>query len=112
MTVKVNSTNHKFQNVWQNIPRPFFVLAPMANVTNSAFRQIIKRYSNPDLMVTEFVSCEGLCSAGRERLLLDLKFDKSERPILAQFFGNRPETFFECAKLARELGFDGIDLIR
>ena len=110
MTVKVNSTNHKFQNVWQNIPRPFFVLAPMANVTNSAFRQIIKRYSNPDLMVTEFVSCEGLCSAGRERLLLDLKFDKSERPILAQFFGNRPETFFECAKLARELGFDGIDI--
>ena len=110
MTSKNNSTNHKFQTVWQNIPRPFFVLAPMANVTNSAFRQIIKRYSNPDLMVTEFVSCEGLCSLGRERLLLDLKFDESERPILAQFFGNRPETFFECAKLARALGFDGVDI--
>src|SRR3989344_382986 len=61
-------------------------------------------------MFTEFTSCAGLCSVGRDKLLADLKFHEEERPIVAQFFGSRPENFYKCAVLARELGFDGIDI--
>ncbi len=85
-------------------------LAPMANVTDAAFRAIIAKYGRPDVMYTEFTSCDGLCSRGREKLLIDLKFSEAEHPIVAQFFGATPEHFYECAKLAVELGFDGIDI--
>ena len=96
--------------IWRSLPRPFFMLAPMANVTDTAFRQIIAAYRRPHLMVTEFTSCEGLCSAGRDRLLRELQFSQQERPLLVQLFGSRPETFYECGRLARELGFDGVDI--
>lgn len=95
---------------WDTLPRPMLLLAPMANVTDTAFRQIIARCGRPDLMMTEFTSCEGLCSRGRERLLAELAFHPSERPLVVQFFGPRPETFYQCAQLARRLGFDGIDI--
>ena len=85
-------------------------LAPMANVTDAAFRQIIAMHGKPDVMFTEFTSCDGLQSPGRESLLIDLKFTNAERPIVAQFFGGKPENFFKCAQLAVELGFDGIDI--
>lgn len=89
---------------------PFFILAPMADVTDSPFRQIVIDCGRPDVLYNEFVSCEGLNSAGKERLLLDLRFKENEHPIVAQFFGTKPEQFYECAKLARELGFDGVDI--
>ena len=54
---------------WSSLPRPIFVLAPMADVTDAAFRRIIARYGKPDVFVTEFVSVDGLCSAGRPALL-------------------------------------------
>ena len=95
---------------WDKLEKPFFVLAPMADVTDAAFRRIIAKYGKPDVMYTQFVSCDGLCSAGREALMIDLKFDTSERPIVAQFFGAKPNNFYECAKLAREMGFDGVDI--
>ncbi len=93
----------------------------MADVTDAAFRFIIAKYGKfirpdgttgggPDVIWTEFVSSDGLCSEGREVLLHNLRFDKSERPIVAQFFGATPEHFYKCALLARELGFDGIDI--
>src|ERR1700722_7803632 len=73
--------------------RPIFVLAPLANVTDAAFRQIIAKYSRmgepeggPDALWTEFVSADGLCSPGRETLLRDLAFSKGEHPIVAQLF--------------------------
>jgi len=82
----------------------------MADVTDAAFRFIIAKYGGPDVMYTEFVSADGLASAGREKLLIDLKFDESERPIVVQFFGAKPENFYKAALLAQELGFDGIDI--
>ena len=97
-------------NFWKALTHPILALAPMANVTDAAFRQIIAKYGKPDVMFTEFTSCDGLVSRGREKLLIDLKFSADERPIVAQFFGSNPENFFHCAKLARELGFDGIDI--
>ncbi|MEK7582662.1 MAG: tRNA-dihydrouridine synthase family protein, partial [Patescibacteria group bacterium] len=90
--------------------QPFFVLAPMADVTDAAFRQIILQCGKPDVLYTEFVSCDGLCSLGRERLIKDLIFTENERPIVAQFFGSKPENFYKCAELAKKLGFDGIDI--
>ena len=97
-------------NFWDTLPRPMLLLAPMANVTDTAFRRVIARYGRPHVMMTEFTSCEGLCSRGRERLLAELAFDPSERPLVVQFFGPRPDTFYQCAQLARRLGFDGIDV--
>jgi nifR3 family TIM-barrel protein len=82
----------------------------MADVTDAAFRRLIARHGKPDVMWTEFVSTDGLCSDGRPNLLRDLRYDESERPIVAQFFGTNPEHFRECGALANELGFDGIDI--
>ena len=88
----------------------------MADVTDVAFRQIIARYSRhgegggPDVFYTEFVSCEGLLSPGRDVLMNDLRYGEEERPIVAQIFGSQPEHFYACAQLIVELGFDGIDI--
>lgn len=95
---------------WKNLKKPIFVLAPMANVTDCAFRQIIATYGKPDIIWTEFVSCDGLCSVGKENILIDLKYSEIERPIIAQIFGSNPETFYKAAVLLQELGFDGIDI--
>lgn len=95
---------------WKKLKKPIFILAPMANVTDAAFRRIIAKYGKPDVFWTEFVSCDGLCSAGRERLMVDFWFTKKEKPIVAQIFGSRPENFYLSAQLAVELGFDGIDI--
>ncbi len=95
---------------WQKLQKPIFALAPMADVTDAAFRRIIAKYGKPDVMWTEFVSVDGLCSVGREKLLPDFWFTKGERPIVAQIFGSDPEHFYKAAQLIQELGFDGIDI--
>jgi nifR3 family TIM-barrel protein len=90
-----------------------FVLAPLADVTDAAFRRIIAKYGKPDRLFTEFVSADGLARApeeGRKKLLKDLEYSESERPIYAQFFTSNPDYMREAAKLARELGFDGVDI--
>ena len=95
----------------QGKKKPFFVLAPMADVTDMAFRQIVVSCGKPDVLFTEFVSADGLCSEkGRPKLLPYLKFGENERPIVAQFFGANPRNFYKCARLAVGLGFDGIDI--
>jgi nifR3 family TIM-barrel protein len=98
------------RNFWKDLKKPFFVLAPMADVTDAAFRRIIAKYGKPDVVWTEFVSCDGLVSPGRERLLRDLKYTEDERPIVAQIFGAIPENFRKTAELVKSLGFDGIDI--
>jgi nifR3 family TIM-barrel protein len=95
---------------WGTLKKPFFILAPMADVTDAAFRRIILEVGRPDVFYTEFISTDGLMSAGRDRLMKDLLFMPDERPIVAQFFGSKPESFLKVAELARELGFDGIDI--
>ncbi len=95
---------------WKKLKKPFFVLAPMADVTDCAFRRIIEEHGKPDVFWTEFVSCDGLCSPGRKVLLRDLEFTKKEKPIVAQLFSSRPEKMKEAAALCQELGFDGIDI--
>lgn len=112
------------QGFWGALPKPFFVLAPLANVTDAAFRRIIAKYSKsfdhsqdlrpaPFVMYTEFVSADGLCLAGEEgklKLMRDLLFSEAERPIVAQFFTSNPVHMEKVAALAQKLGFDGVDI--
>ncbi len=100
---------------WAELPKPFFVLAPLANVTDAAFRRVIAKYSKPApfVMYTEFVSADGLCRAtpeGKAKLMRDLVFGETERPMVAQFFTSTPEYMEKAAALAQELGFDGVDI--
>lgn len=96
---------------WATLRRPFFVLAPLANVTDAAFRQFIVRYRKPDVLWTEFVAADGLCHPrGREALLRDLTYSDNERPIIAQLFTAHPDKMREAARIAKELGFDGVDI--
>jgi tRNA-dihydrouridine synthase len=110
-------------NFWQALKRPssaevtareqrepFFCVAPMADVTDPAFRRLIAKYGKPDVMWTEFVSANGLMSAGREALKRDLAYSEMERPIVAQLFSADPEKMEGAARLCAELGFDGIDI--
>lgn len=98
------------KNFWNTLPRPFFVLAPMANVTDAPFRTVIAECGRPDVFYTPFVSAHGLMSAGRDRLVRDLAMSPTDHPIVAQFFGARPEHMHSAGALARELGFDGVDI--
>lgn len=95
---------------WDNLPRPFFILAPLANVTDAPFRRLIAKYGKPDVFYTEFVSADGLCSPGRAVLRYDLMYTEAERPIVAQLFTAHPEKMQQAAAIAREMGFDGIDI--
>jgi len=98
-------------NFWKKLPRPFFCLAPMADVTDFAFRTVIAKYGKPDVFWTEFVSADGLAhKEARKKLLFNFKYSKKEQPIVAQIFGSRAENIKKAAKLCRELGFSGIDL--
>lgn len=97
-------------NFWQKMKKPIFVLAPMADVTDAAFRRVIAKYGKPDVMWTEFVSADGLVSAGREVLKMDLRYTEEERPIVAQLFSAHPEKMEQASKLVEELGFDGLDI--
>lgn len=115
--VDANKTDGPVMGFWAELKKTFFVLAPMADVTDCAFRQMIAKYSRhgesgggPDVFWTEFVSADGLCSAGREVLKRDLAFTKREHPIVAQIFGSHPENMRKTAELIVELGFDGIDI--
>jgi nifR3 family TIM-barrel protein len=95
---------------WKKLKKPFFVLAPMADVTDVAFRKIITKYGKPDVLWTEFVSADGLCSPGRKVLIRDLEFSRKEKPIVAQLFSSKPEKMREAAALCQKLGFHGIDI--
>lgn len=97
-------------NFWKKLKKPIFVIAPMANVTDVAFRSMFAKYGKPDVMWTEFVSADGLCSAGKKMLLRDLDFSKKEKPIVAQLFTGHPDKMCEAAKLVESLGFDGLDI--
>ena len=98
------------RNFWLKIKKPIFCLAPMADVTDCAFRSIIAKYGQPDVFWTEFVSADGLCSAGRNKLLINLKYGENERPIVAQIFGSNPENIEKASALCKKLKFDGLDI--
>ena len=96
--------------IFNKLSEPFLVLAPMDDVTETVFRQVIAGCYAPDLFFTEFVNVEALQSAGREAAMRRLKFTEKERPLIAQIWGKTPENFYKTAKELVEMGFDGVDL--
>src|SRR3989344_968290 len=97
------------QGFWKKLKKPIMILAPMANVTDWAFRDIVAGCGKPDVFYTEFLSCDGILH-DKKRFEKDLYFKKKEKPIVVQFFGSKPENFYQCAQLVQKLGFDGIDI--
>ncbi|KAF4321021.1 hypothetical protein BBO99_00005231 [Phytophthora kernoviae] len=97
---------------WRSLARPLYCVAPMANVTDAAFRRLITEIAKPSVMWTEFVSCEALThdADSRRRMMTTLMYAEQERPVVAQLFGSKPEQFYESAQIVRDLGFDGIDI--
>ena len=99
--------------IWEKLSskKPYFVLAPMDDVTDSVLRRIVAEAAKPDLFFTEFVSVDGLSSPGREALWKKLEFVADmETPLIAQVWGLRPENYFSVAKELSGMGFAGIDI--
>ncbi len=91
--------NHKTAvNIWQQLVKPYFVLAPMDDVTDTVFRRIVGDCAAPDIFFTEFVNVDGLQSPGRQRLLNRLQFTAKETPLIAQIWGKTPENYYKTAK--------------
>jgi len=97
-------------NILEKLPKPFFVLAPMDDVTDTVFRRIVAGTAAPDLYFTEFVNVDGLQSPGRERLLPKLRFDESEQPLIGQIWGKTPENYYKTTKDLIAMGYAGVDI--
>lgn len=103
---------------WQDRTKPILAVAPMADVTDAAFRRMIAKYSDWEtkentVMWTEFVAADGLMRAtpeGKKKLMADLIYGEEERPIVAQLFTSNEEHMEQAVHLCVELGFDGIDI--
>jgi len=91
------------------VVRPAQILAPMAGITDTVFRRFIKRLGGCGLIMTEFVSSEGLLRQNlRSRRYL--YYQEEERPITAQIFGADPQRLADAARAVEDLGFDMVDL--
>ena len=98
-------------NIWQELPKPFLVLAPMEGVTDIIFRQVIARAGRPDLFFTEFTNVSSYASEkGRANALERLEIAPSDTPIIAQIWGKNPEHFSKTCSALESLGFSGVDL--
>ncbi len=89
--------------------QPATILAPMAGVTDTVFRRVIRSLGACGLIMTEFTSAEGL-TRNSARTLHYLYFDDDEHPIAAQIFGSDPEVMASAAALTEDLGFDQVDI--
>jgi nifR3 family TIM-barrel protein len=100
---------------WQKLSKPcltgrqaILALAPMAGISDSAFRQLCKSFG-ADVVYTEMVSADALHYGSKKTLEL-IKFSKVEKPIVCQLFGKRLEMFPKAVKVLEKAGFSGIDL--
>jgi tRNA-dihydrouridine synthase len=98
-------------NFWQDLPRPFFILAPMEAVTDVVFRHVIASAARPDIFFTEFTNASSYCSpAGIHSTRGRLTFTPDEHPMVAQIWGKNPEEFAQMARGLAEMGYKGIDI--
>jgi tRNA-dihydrouridine synthase len=98
------------KHLWQQLQKPFFVQAPMENVSDTVFRQILAAIGKPDVFFTEFTSVEGLCSDGRGRVIRKFQFTPHETPLVAQVWGNTPAFYKQVAHELVSMGFAGMDI--
>jgi tRNA-dihydrouridine synthase B len=89
--------------------RPATVLAPMAGVTDTLFRRVIRGLGGCGLLMTEFTSSEGITRSAQKTLRY-LYFQEDEHPITAQLFGAHPSVMAEAAKMVEDLGYDAVDI--
>src|SRR5438552_3806603 len=87
--------------------RPAAVLAPMAGVTDTLFRRVIRGLGGCGLLMTEFTSSEGITRSAKKTLRY-LYFQEDEHPITAQLFGANPAVMAEAAKMVEEIGYDAV----
>lgn len=109
------------RSFWQQLPRPFFALAPMEDVTDIAFREMFARHSKhidigcryPLVLWTEFTPSDGLAfgdAHAQEKLRAKLSYTEAQRPIVAQIYNSNEERLQQAAALVQALGFDGVDI--
>lgn len=99
------------ENFWRELPRPFFVLAPMEDVTDVVFRHVVSEAGRPDVFFTEFTNTESFCHPeGVHSVRGRLTFTEDEQPIVAHIWGDKPDHFREMSIGMAEMGFKGIDL--
>ncbi|NCU40787.1 tRNA-dihydrouridine synthase [Candidatus Saccharibacteria bacterium] len=97
-------------NFWQDLPQPFFVLAPMEAVTDVVFRHVIRRAGAPDVFFTEFANATGWVHAGEKAIRGRLLKTKDDHPIVVQIWGGEAGDMEAFAKYCAELKYDGIDI--
>lgn len=98
-------------NFWADLPKPFFVLAPMEDVTDVVFRHVIKEAGAPDVYFTEFTNSDSFCHPdGKDSVRGRLAFTEDEQPIVAHIWGDNPVYFKEMSLALAEMGFKGLDI--
>src|SRR4051794_22409962 len=103
---RIARSNMKIGSV--NLPSPF-AIAPMAGMTDTAFRRLVKRHGGCGLVVTEMVSAEGLIR-GIDRTLEYAEYTEEERPISIQIFGGDPDKMAAAAQIVEGMGADIVDV--
>lgn len=99
------------ENFWQDLPKPFFVLAPMEDVTDTVFRHVVVKAGRPDVFFTEFTNSESYCHPeGTKSVRGRLLFTEDEQPMVAHIWGDSPENFRKMSIGMAEMGFKGIDI--
>lgn len=98
------------QNIWKDLPKPLFVLAPMEAVTDVVFRHVVEQAAAPDIYFTEFTNATGWMHAGDKAIGGRLVKTNDEHPIIAQLWGADPVAMEKLAIHCAELGYDGIDI--
>jgi tRNA-dihydrouridine synthase B len=88
---------------------PATILAPMAGVTDTLFRRVIRGLGGCGLLMTEFTSSEGITRSARKTHRY-LYFQEDEHPITAQLFGASPKVMAEAARMVEDLGYDAVDI--
>src|SRR5699024_4687970 len=98
-------------NFWNNLPRPFFVLAPMEDVTDVVSRHVISQAGRPDVFFTEFTNTESFCHPeGIFSVQGRLTFTEDEQPIVAHIWGDKPSHFREMSKGMIVIGFMCVEI--
>lgn len=99
------------QNFWADLPKPFFILAPMEDVTDVVFRHMVKEAGAPDVFFTEFTNSDSYCHPdGIQSVRGRLVFEEDEQPMVAHIWGDKPEFFSRMSLGMAEMGFKGIDI--
>lgn len=99
------------ENFWLDLPKPFFILAPMEDVTDVVFRHVIAEAGRPDVFFTEFANTASYCHPeGTESVRGRLTFTEDEQPIVAHIWGDNPDYFRQMSIGMKEMGFKGVDI--